>query len=73
MPHAIRIHETSGPGVLCREEIEVGESGPGQARIRLTACGLNFIDVYMRSGLYPVPELPATLGMEAASSTVLLP
>jgi NADPH2:quinone reductase len=66
MTHAIRIHETGGPEVLRWEEVEVGEPGPGQARIRQTACGLNFIDVYMRNGLYPVPELPATLGMEAA-------
>ena len=66
MPYAIRIHETGGPEVLRREEIEVGEPGPGQVRIRQTACGLNFIDVYMRTGLYPVPALPATLGMEAA-------
>ena len=66
MPYAIRIHETGGPEVLRREEIEVGEPGPGQVRIRQTACGLNFIDVYMRTGLYPVTDLPATLGMEAA-------
>ena len=66
MPHAIRIHETGGPEVLCWEETVIGNPGPGQARIRQTACGLNFIDIYMRTGLYPVPELPATLGMEAA-------
>jgi NADPH2:quinone reductase len=46
--------------------VEVGEPGPGQVRMRQTACGLNFIDVYMRSGLYPPGELPAVLGMEAA-------
>jgi NADPH2:quinone reductase len=66
MPNAIRIHETGGPDVLRYEQVETGEPGPGQVRIRQTACGLNFIDVYMRTGLYPVPELPATLGMEAA-------
>jgi len=66
MPNAIRIHETGGPEVLRYEQVETGEPGPGQVRIRQTACGLNFIDVYMRTGLYPVPELPATLGMEAA-------
>jgi len=66
MPNAIRIHETGGPEVLCYEQVETGEPGPGQVRIRQTACGLNFIDVYMRTGLYPVPALPATLGMEAA-------
>jgi NADPH2:quinone reductase len=66
MSHAIRIHETGGPEVLSWENIEVSDPGPGQVRLRQTACGLNFIDVYMRTGLYPVPELPATLGMEAA-------
>lgn len=66
MPNAIRIHDTGGPEVLRYEQVETGEPGPGQVRIRQTACGLNFIDVYMRTGLYPVPELPATLGMEAA-------
>jgi NADPH2:quinone reductase len=66
MSNAIRIHETGGPEVLRYEQVETGEPGPGQVRIRQTACGLNFIDVYMRTGLYPVPELPATLGMEAA-------
>jgi NADPH2:quinone reductase len=66
MPNAIRIHETGGPDVLRYEQVETGEPGLGQVRIRQTACGLNFIDVYMRTGLYPVPELPATLGMEAA-------
>jgi len=66
MPKAIRIHETGGPEVLRYEQVETGEPGTGQVRLRQTACGLNFIDVYMRTGLYPVPELPATLGMEAA-------
>jgi NADPH2:quinone reductase len=66
MLNAIRIHETGGPDVLRYEQVETGEPGPGQVRLRQTACGLNFIDVYMRTGLYPVPELPATLGMEAA-------
>ena len=66
MPNAIRIHEIGGPEVLRYEQVEAGEPGPGQVRLRQTACGLNFIDVYMRTGLYPVPELPATLGMEAA-------
>jgi NADPH2:quinone reductase len=66
MPNAIRIHETGGPEVLRYEQVEASEPGPGQVRLRQTACGLNFIDVYMRTGLYPVPELPATLGLEAA-------
>jgi NADPH:quinone reductase len=62
---AIRIREIGGPEVLRWEEIEVGGPGPGEARVRHTAVGLNFIDVYHRAGLYPLP-LPAVLGSEAA-------
>ena len=65
MPHAIRIHQTGGPEVLQWEEIEIADPGPGQVRIRHTAIGVNFIDTYFRSGLYPMP-LPATIGREAA-------
>ncbi|MFQ5955014.1 MAG: quinone oxidoreductase [Kiloniellales bacterium] len=65
MTHAIRIHETGGPEVLRWEEVEVGDPGPGEIRVKHTACGLNFIDTYQRSGAYPL-ALPATLGMEAA-------
>jgi NADPH2:quinone reductase len=62
---AIRINETGGPEVMRVEEIEVGEPGPGQARIRQTAIGVNFIDTYYRTGLYKAP-LPFTVGQEAA-------
>jgi NADPH2:quinone reductase len=65
MTHAIRIHDHGGPEVLRYEEVDVGDPGPGQARVRHTAVGLNFIDTYHRSGLYPT-ELPSGLGMEAA-------
>ncbi len=65
MTRAIRIHETGGPEVLRWEEIEVGNPGPGQVRLRQRACGLNYIDVYGRTGMYPVGDLPAILGMEA--------
>ena len=65
MTHAIRIHEHGGPDVLRWEEIEVGDPGAGEVRVRQTAVGLNFIDVYHREGLYPL-ELPAPIGMEAA-------
>jgi len=65
MPHAIRVHETGGPEVLKWEEVEVGEPGPGQIRLRQEAAGLNFIDVYHRTGLYPQP-LPFTPGVEGA-------
>jgi NADPH2:quinone reductase len=62
---AIRIYEYGGPEVLRYEEIELDEPGEGEARIRHTAIGLNFIDTYHRTGLYPV-ELPTGLGSEAA-------
>lgn len=66
MTHAIRIHKTGGPEVLQWDTVEVGKPGPGQVRLRQTACGLNYIDVYGREGVYPAGELPAVLGMEAA-------
>ena len=53
MSHAIRIHKPGGPEVLKWEEVEVGDPGPGQVRLRQEAAGLNFIDVYHRTGLYP--------------------
>ncbi len=65
MPKAIRIHQTGGPEVLKWEDVEVGKPGPGEALLRQTAIGLNFIDTYHRTGLYPLP-LPAIIGMEAA-------
>lgn len=66
MTHAIRIHEYGGPEVLRWEEVAVGDPGPGELRIRHGAIGLNYIDVYHRTGLYPLPALPWTLGMEGA-------
>jgi NADPH2:quinone reductase len=63
--HAIRLHETGGPEVLRWEPIDVPPPGKGEARVRHTAIGLNFIDTYHRTGLYPIP-LPAVLGSEAA-------
>src|SRR3954468_10580762 len=65
MPHAIRVHQTGGPEVLQWEEVEVGDPGPGQVRLRQEAAGLNFIDVYHRTGLYP-QQLPFTPGVEGA-------
>jgi NADPH2:quinone reductase len=65
MTHAVRIHSYGGPEVLRWEAIEVAEPGAGQVRIRHTAIGLNFIDTYERTGLYPL-TLPAVLGREAA-------
>lgn len=66
MPHAIVLSETGGPHNLRWQEISVGDPGPGQVRLRHTAIGLNFIDVYHRTGLYPLPALPAIIGLEAA-------
>src|ERR1044072_6033233 len=65
MTHAIRVHEAGGPEVLKWEEIEVGEPGPGQVKLRQEAAGLNFIDVYHRTGLYP-QQFPFTPGVEGA-------
>ncbi|MCC8988422.1 MAG: quinone oxidoreductase [Candidatus Contendobacter sp.] len=66
MSKAIRIHQYGGPEALRWEEVEVSDPGPGQIRIRQSAVGLNYIDVYHRTGLYPLPSLPWTLGMEGA-------
>lgn len=67
MPKAIRIHAHGGPEMLSYEEVEVGQPGPGEARIRQTAIGLNFIDIYFRTGLYKAPNgLPLIPGGEGA-------
>jgi NADPH2:quinone reductase len=65
MTISVRFHETGGPEVLKAEDVAVGQPGPGEARIRHHAIGLNFIDIYQRSGLYKVP-LPACAGNEGA-------
>jgi NADPH2:quinone reductase len=65
MAQAIRFHSTGGPEVLQLEEVEVGDPGPGEVRMRHVAVGLNFADTYFRNGTYPVP-LPAGMGVEAA-------
>jgi NADPH2:quinone reductase len=65
MPHAIRIHQTGGPEVLSWEEVEVSAPAAGEATVRHHAIGLNFIDTYHRTGLYPLP-LPSGLGLEGA-------
>src|ERR1700744_3232627 len=65
MTHAIRFHKTGGPEVLVWEEVQVGKPGQGEARIRHTAVGLNFVDIYNRSGLYP-GQLSSGLGGEGA-------
>jgi NADPH2:quinone reductase len=65
MPHAIRVHATGGPEVLRWEEVEVGEPGPDQVKLRQEAAGLNFIDVYHRTGLY-TQQMPFTPGVEGS-------
>jgi len=65
MSHAIRIHQTGGPEVLSWEEVDVPAPAAGEATVRQHAVGLNFIDTYHRTGLYPLP-LPAGIGLEGA-------
>lgn len=65
MPHAIRIHQAGGPEVLCWEEVDLPAPAPGEATVRHRAVGLNFIDVYHRNGMYPLP-LPSGIGLEGA-------
>jgi NADPH2:quinone reductase len=66
MTQAIRVHAYGGPEVLKWEKVEVGEPGPGEVRIKQTAVGLNYIDVYSRTGFYPQASLPFIPGMEGA-------
>jgi NADPH2:quinone reductase len=67
---AIRVHETGGPEVLRLEEVELAPPGPGEARVRHHAIGVNFLDIYYRTGLYPVPVKPFTPGNEGAGEIV---
>ena len=66
MTKAVRLYEQGGPEVLKYEDIDVDAPGAGEAQVRHEAIGLNFIDVYHRSGLYPLPSFPWTIGMEGA-------
>jgi len=70
MTYAIRINEVGGPDVLKWQEIEVGEPGAGEVKIRQHAVGLNFIDVYFRTGAHPAAGLPFTPGLEAAGEVL---
>jgi NADPH2:quinone reductase len=65
MAMAVRVHEAGGPEKMVYEEVSIGEPGPGEVKLRQEYCGLNYIDVYHRTGLYPL-ELPSAIGMEAA-------
>src|SRR5262249_61004635 len=69
MVHAIRIHQTGGPEVMNWESVEVPAPGPGQVRLKQHAVGVNYIDIYQRSGLYKVP-LPFVPGSEGAGEVV---
>ena len=66
MAHAIRVHQYGGPEVMKYEAVEVGKPGAGQVKLKQHAVGLNYIDIYHRTGLYPLPSLPFILGMEGA-------
>ena len=70
MSHAIRIHAVGGPEAMKWEEVQVGEPGPGQAKIRQHAAGVNYLDVYHRNGLYPVAQTPFTPGAEGAGQVI---
>ena len=68
MPKAIVMHKTGGPECLRFEEVTVGEPGPGQVKLRQSAVGLNYIDIYVRTGAYPLLQLPGTPGMEGCGT-----
>ncbi|MCJ2131061.1 quinone oxidoreductase family protein [Methylobacterium sp. E-045] len=72
MPKAIRVYEYGEPEVMRYEEVTVGEPGPGQIRVRQTAIGVNFIDIYFRSGAYKAPQLPFTPGNEGAGEVTAI-
>ena len=66
MPKAIRVHHVGGPDVLSWDDVASPEPGPGEALVRHEAVGLNYIDVYFRSGVYKMPSMPGVIGMEGA-------
>ncbi|MBU2587009.1 MAG: zinc-binding dehydrogenase, partial [Alphaproteobacteria bacterium] len=70
MVKAIRIHEHGGPEKLVWEDVELGQPGQGEIRVKHHAVGLNYIDTYQRSGLYPLAQLPAVMGMEGAGEVI---
>jgi NADPH2:quinone reductase len=70
MPKALRIHEPGGPEAFRWEDVSIPDPAPGEVHIRHRAVGLNYIDVYQRSGLYPLPSLPGIVGMEGAGEVL---
>jgi NADPH:quinone reductase len=70
MVAAVRVHKPGGPDALTYEDIEIGAPGAGQIRIKQHACGINYIDVYFRMGMYPAPSLPFVAGNEGAGEVI---
>jgi NADPH:quinone reductase len=70
MPNSVRIHAYGGPEALIYEDVEAQVPGPGEVLLRQHAIGVNFIDIYQRTGLYKLPALPATIGSEGAGEVV---
>ena len=70
MAHAIRVHKVGGPDAMQYEEVEVGAPGQGQIKLKQHAIGVNYIDVYLRTGLYPQPSSPFIPGMEGAGEVL---
>src|ERR1700739_3723121 len=70
MVAAVRVHKPGGPEAMVYEDVQVGAPGPGQIRIKQHALGINFIDVYFRTGMYPAPSSPFVLGNEGAGEVV---
>ena len=68
MTKAIIIKQTGGPEVFESADVDVGDAGPGEIKLKQTAVGLNFIDVYLRTGLYPLNDFPEIIGMEGAGT-----
>lgn len=72
MTKAIRVHSYGGPDVLKWEDVPTPEPGPGEALVKQEAVGLNYIDVYFRTGLYKAPAMPVTIGMEGAGTVTAI-
>ncbi len=72
MAHAMRIHKVGGPDVMQYEQVEVAAPGAGQVKLKQHAIGVNYIDVYLRTGLYPQPAHPFIPGMEGAGEVIAL-
>ena len=70
MTKAIRIHTNGGPEVMVWEDVPTPEPGPSEALIKHEAIGLNFIDVYFRTGLYKAPNMPLIIGQEGAGTVL---